>query len=174
MPPVPAVRAPTRVRRDLMWVLAAGLLLGALIAFLDGIDRRRAQRQMDALALAVCGVVLPPAVSRTSDRLFVQERAPKAREHTDLVAHLAAAMPLSSSMEVFLEADATLWSINRWSGRAPASARWPQAIGRWEQVAWAEGCRSARDGTRLIVARTVATPGGRFLVLVVTQHRDRG
>lgn len=163
-----------RAARDLGWVFTAAVALAALIGALGVVDSRRAQAELSRLESDLCDRPLPPRLLLPLDRLFDRAR----RRETDaaaLLERLEGKLPTGDRhLDLYFESESMLWSVDRWSREARPSGAfsWPQPLARWEEVAWSTGCRGVRAGSRLIAARTVRTPKGRFAVLVAERSRN--
>lgn len=160
-------------RREIVWTSIILAALAVLVVALHGIDRQRASRELRALEASVCDVSIPASTSRVLGWVHSpfarQSRAGKLRS---TVERLQRRLASGGYLLAFFEADGVLWSLGSWFGPdADAGGQWPQAVGRWERVAWRPGCRSALDGSNLRVARTVPVPGG-LVVLVATRRRS--
>jgi hypothetical protein len=147
--------------------------LAVLIVALHAIDRRRARGELRSLEAAVCDVAIPATTTRALGWVHSPAaRDRRARELQSTVERLQRRLASGSYLVAFFEADGVLWSVGSQSGpNADAGGQWPQAVGRWEHVAWQPGCRSVLDESRLRVARTLPVPGG-FVVLVATRWRS--
>jgi len=158
-------------RRD--WLLVAGFaaLLALLLAALGFVDARRAARQLAELEGAVCAAPLEGAALERLGALIDSEAEERPGRH--LAARVLRPFPARSRLEIFYERDGALWTVSEGARRRPDGAtRWPQKVGRWEQVAWSEGCRAARDGDQLVVARTVRAGEAHFAVVVARLRRE--
>jgi hypothetical protein len=158
-------------RRD--YLLVAALLAGAgvLLAALGGVDAFRARGELERMERAVCGAQIDRAAVEALAPLLSEPGSVKQNGDPRIVRVLDT-FGASEWPQLFFEHQSTLWVASRhgcpWSGGAQS---WPQKVGRWEHVAWSEGCRAVRDGTRLVVARTFEVAPGRFAVAVVTRRR---
>jgi hypothetical protein len=158
-------------RRDWQWVTAAAFGLALAVTGLGLLDARRAERQLADLERSVCGVEVPPAWLAPLVPLL-EDPASEGANRRQPAAPLLGAVAQAENASIYFEHAAMLWTLDRWRSTEPDGASsWPQAVGRWEQVAWAEGCRSARIGTQLVVARTLEVAPRRFVVVVVRRWR---
>jgi len=155
------------------WLLVAGFaaLLALVLAVLGFVDARRAARQLAELEGAICDAPLEGAALERLGALIDEDAA--VRPGRRVAAQVLRSFPASSPPEIFYEQEGALWTLSESARRRPDGAtRWPQKVGRWEQVAWSEGCRAARDGDQLIVARTVRAGDTHFAVVVARRRRD--
>jgi hypothetical protein len=159
--------------REIAWTSIVVAALAALIVALHGIDRQRASRELRALEASVCDVAIPASTIRALGWVHSPAaRLSRAKELRSTVERLQRRLASGGHLLAFFEADGVLWSLGTWSGPDPdAGGQWPQAVGRWEHVAWRPGCRSVLDDSNLRVARTLPVPGG-FVVLVATRWRS--
>lgn len=159
--------------RELAWTSIVVAALAALIVALHGIDRQRARRELRALEASVCDVSIPTSTARVLGWVHSPAaRESRAGELQSTVERLQRRLASGGYLLAFFEADGALWSVgSRFGPDADAGGQWPQAVGRWEHVAWRPGCRSVLDESRLRVARILPVPGG-FVVLVATRWRS--
>jgi hypothetical protein len=166
---VPDERPP---RADL-WrsaLLAVAVALG--VAALAAVDGRRADAELDDLRNDVCAASIPPRLLARADGLF----DPVRRSGLDaplFLRELDAAFVEPVAIALYFETESALWRVPSWGGGAEPTGgeSWPWRLARWEELAWQEGCRARRDGSQLTVVRTLATPGGKFVVLVANRRR---
>ncbi len=157
-------------RRDLLAAALVGLLVGLAVFALNSWNDHRASVQLESLRSSVCSAGFPKSLLADADRLFSARG--RQRGGRRLYGSLTGRLPGADSVIPFFESEQTLWRLGSGSGADSDGGRyWPQAIGRWEAVAWKEGCVATRSGNRLLVARTLMTPRGRYLVLVAEQYR---
>lgn len=159
--------------REIAWTSIVVAALATLIVALHGVDRQRARRELRSLEASVCDVAIPASTTRALGWVHSPAaRDSRAGELQSTVERLQRRLASGGHLLAFFEADGGLWSVGSGFGpQADAGGQWPQAVGRWEHVAWRPGCRSVLDDSSLRVARTLPVPGG-FVVLVATRRRS--
>lgn len=159
-------------RRDVMLVLAVAAAVTVLVLGLALLDARRAGHELAELEELLCDARVSPAILEGVAPLLEAPGEIDDREACRLTVQVLSLVDDASRAELFFEQGGLLWAAGRGLKPAPdGGRRWPQAIGRWEHVAWSAGCRTARAGEQLLAARTLEVAPGRFAVVVARRWR---